>query len=356
MVRVGIVGCGRIADLHVASWLRQPNCIITALCDTDGDTLASKAEQWDLNDAAAFEDHEALCQSGLVDLVEVLLPHHLHCPVALYALSLGLNVSVQKPMATSLQDADAMLEAAERSTGFLKVFENFLHYPPVVQARRIIDAGGIGEPLSIHLKSNPGDPRCGWSVPAAAQAWRQNVALSGGGPLTFDDGHHKLAIAQHLMGPIEWVLARIGATDVGGGVTLDAPAIISMGFGGGRMGVLEVVHSPKLRVKTKHYAQDDRVEVTGSDGLLQIAGGHGRTIDQVPLIHYARDGRDRRYHHLTGVSGEWAASFEGGVKNSLDALADEAEPMLTPEEGRRLLKVGLGIGQSALTGEVVRVA
>ena len=82
-----------------------------------------------------------------VDLVEVLLPHHLHAPATLAALEAGKAVSVQKPMATSLADARKMVAEADRRGRFFKLFENFVFYPPVQKARQLLDAGAIGEPL-----------------------------------------------------------------------------------------------------------------------------------------------------------------------------------------------------------------
>ena len=349
MKRIGIIGCGRISDLHVLGYRNQDDFAITAVCDVDKSLAAFKAQSWGLEEVTLFEDYRELCKSGLVDLVEVIVPHHLHRQVAVYALEQGLNVSVQKPMAINLTEADDMIEAARLSQGFLKVYENFVHYPPIARARQIIDEGGIGEPLSIRIKSNPGDPACGWKVPAAAQAWRLDLSQSGGGPLTFDDGHHKIAVAWYLMGRIEQVYAQIGQTSIGGGKSLDAPAIISFGFSDGRMGILEVVYSPHLQIQTDHYAQDDQVEVTGTKGLLWVTRGHGRTSGRAPLILY-REGVTHEYDDLPGG---WEQSFIASTRNTIEAVRGETALSLTGEEGRHLLEVGLAIQESASSGRSV---
>ena len=84
----------------------------------------------------------------------------------------------------------------------------------------------IGEPLTIRIKSVFGDPRYGWAIPEAARTWRLDPAACGGGPIVFDDGHHKFALAWWLMGMPEEVHAWIGRTEVEGG-TVDGPAMIS---------------------------------------------------------------------------------------------------------------------------------
>ena len=109
---------------------------------------------------------------------------------------------------------------------------------------------------------------------------------SGGGPLVFDDGHHKFALAWHFMGDPEEVHAFIGATDGPDGVRFDAQSIISFRFPGNRIGNLEIVYSPDMELATRHYAQDDRVEITGTAGVLFINGGHGRLGATPPLTLY----------------------------------------------------------------------
>ena len=62
-----------------------------------------------------------------------------------------------------------------------------------MKAKALIDEGAIGEPLSIRIKSNSGKGKTAWEIPSSADAWRQDKE-TGGGPLVFDDGHHKFAL------------------------------------------------------------------------------------------------------------------------------------------------------------------
>lgn len=351
MFRVGIIGCGRISDLHARGYRGCDDFRLAAACDVDREAAAAKARAWGLPPGAVFDDFREMCDSGEVDLAEVLVPHHLHHRVAMYALRAGLAVSLQKPMAVSLAEADEMIAEAGRRGSFFKVYENFVHYPPIARARRVIDRGEIGEPLGIRIKSNPGDPSFGWDVPRTAREWRHDPARGGGGPLTFDDGHHKLAAAWFLMGPIERVHARIGRTELPDGMILDAPAVVTFGFSGGRMGVFDVVYSPGLRIHSDHYAQDDYVEVTGSEGVLWVTRGHGRTVPRAPLIVY-RGGVTYEYDDMP--SG-WEASFTASTRNTMAALRGEEPMSLTGEQGRHLLAAGLALQESAAADRPIAV-
>ena len=351
-VGVGIAGTGRISDLHAIEYLANPAARIVALCDTDTALAARRAAAWGLDDVAIEEDIDGLVGRPEVDLVEILLPHHLHLPAALKAIDAGKIVSLQKPMCISMAEADRLVEAAEDSARPFKVFENFLFYPPVIQAREWIAEGAIGTPLSIRIKSNPGRSATAWEVPESAIAWRRQTEKSGGGPLVFDDGHHKFALAWHFMGEPEEVHAFIGHTETTDRSWIDAPSMVSFRFPGNRIGNLEVVHSPDLEIVTRHYAQDDRVEITGSRGVIWINGGHGRLGDVAPLALY----RDGTLTEFRDVETGWEQSFVLSTRHYLEVLTRGGTPVLTAREARQVLRFALAATESALVGRSVPVA
>ena len=352
-IGVGIVGTGRISDLHAIEYLANPLARIVALCDVDTARAAARAATWGLEGVAICGDIDALFARPDVDLVEILLPHHLHLESALKAVAAGKIVSLQKPMCISLAEADRLVEAADASDRPFKVFENFLFYPPVLRARALIDDGAIGTPLSIRIKSNPGRSATAWDVPASAIAWRQRPEHSGGGPLVFDDGHHKFALAWHFMGEPEEVHAFIGQTETTDHrERLDAPSIVSFRFPGNRIGNLEIVHSPELEIATRHYAQDDRVEITGSKGVIWMNGGHGRLGDAAPLALY----RDGTLTEFRDVETGWEQSFVLSTRHFLEVLTQGGQPVLTAREGRQVLRFALAALESARLGKPVPVA
>ena len=350
MLRVGIIGCGRISDLHVLGYRGRADAEIVALCDVSIPHVAAKAAEWGLGAVDRFDDYRELCTSGRVDLVEILVPHHLHNEMATFAIGCDLHVSLQKPLALNLDDADRLVELADRSDRTARLYENFLFYPPVLKAVELIESGVIGEPLSVRLKSNFGYSPDAWEIPWPALLWRLDPTTCGGGPLTFDDGHHKFALAWLMLGQPAEVHAWIGATDILG-ATIDSPSIISLRYGGGAVGSLEVVHSPELLISaTSHYAQDDRLEVTGTRGVIWVNRGHGQIGDPPPVVSYA-DGVTRTYDCERG----WEHSFIGATRHLLDTLADGGPPAMTFAEGRDVLAVALAAKRSAEAGAAVAV-
>ena len=347
-IRVGFIGTGRISDLHALEYLRNPHTEIVALCDSDPALAERRAAAWKLDRPVICSDYRELLALESVDLVEILLPHHLHAEAALAAFAAGKAVFLQKPIALTLADADRVIDAAEQAGVPFRVYENFIFYPPVAAAKELVDRGAIGEPLSIRLKSHVGRAGSGWAVPEAALAWRLDPARNGGGPLVFDDGHHKFALAWHFMGQAEEVHAWIGSTAVRG-YALDAPALVSFRFPGQRVGNLEVVFSPEMAVDTDHYAQDDRIEITGAKGVIWVNRGHGQLGRVVP-VQLHRDGVTTDYRALeTG----WETSFLHATRHGIEALRRGEQPRLSGRDAREVLRFALAAQEAARSGAAV---
>ena len=353
-IGVGIVGTGRISDLHALGYRQSQKARIVALCDQDAELAKRRARQWGCEGAAILDSYSHMLARRDVDLVEILLPHHLHYWAAMKAIEAGKIVSLQKPICLSLAEADSLVEAAEASGRPFKVFENFVFFPPVAKARDLIDNGAIGTPLFIRIKSNPGKSKSAWNVPDSALAWRLNREKSGGGPLVFDDGHHKFALAWHFMGIPEEVHAFIGSTAVPQlpGTAIDAASVISFRFPDNRAGSFEVVYSPELEIETRTYAQDDRVEITGTQGIIWINCGHGFLRGTPPLAMH-RDGVLTEFHD---IETDWRQSFVLSTRHFLDAIESGGNPVLTARQGREILHIALAAEESARTGKTMAVS
>ena len=119
-VRMGIVGCGRIADLQVLGYLAHPRCRIVAVCDVDGERASARAREWGAE--RVYTELDRLLADPEVDAVDGLTPHHLHAEQAVAALLAGKHVSLQKPPTRTMAELDRVLAAAARSGRVLRVF------------------------------------------------------------------------------------------------------------------------------------------------------------------------------------------------------------------------------------------
>src|SRR5262245_49459283 len=225
-VHVGLIGCGRIASLQVLGYLDHPRAELTAVCDTDGDLVHQRQQEWKAK--KAYRDYRQLLADPDVNAVEILLPHHLHREVAIAALQAGKHVSLQKPPTLTLRELEDVRAAATAAGRCLRIFENFMHYPPHVKARELILDGAIGEPISVRIKTAAGRFDDGWQVPVASQAWRMNPETCGGGPTCFDHGYHAYNMGRFFIAePVERVHAWIHVNHFGADAVYDGPALIS---------------------------------------------------------------------------------------------------------------------------------
>ena len=181
-------------------------------------------EKWNLPRARIYKNYEDMLEKEELDLVEILTPHHLHCPQAVKCAEAKVKgISLQKPMARNLRECDQIIEACKKNHVKLKLYENFVFYPVYLKAKELIDQDLIGELMSISINTMAGT-RDGavWSSFSAQESWRLDLKKSGVGPLVGDDGYHKFSLARWFMGrDLEKVGAWIDST-----TPLDAPAFI----------------------------------------------------------------------------------------------------------------------------------
>ena len=351
-IRVAIVGCGRISDLHQLGYQGREDAQIVAVCDTKRARARQKAQAWGVE--KIYTQYHQVLEDPAIDLVELLTPHHLHCSMTVDACAAGKHVSVQKPMALSAAEADQMIAAANQAGVMLRVYENFVYYAPALRAREMIEAGEIGDIRAVRMHVSTGTSDTAWRVPLSAWLWRFNQKQCGGGPLVFDHGYHLFSIAMYLGGPVERVYAWIDQTPVkeaAGIVKIDAPAMIMFQYQSPRRyGVLDIEHTPEMRIHSKYYADDDRIEIIGEKGILFINRYTAKTVD-LPALMLFKDGVTTPIS-VEGV--EWHNSFIAATQDGIEQLKLGEQPRLDGQTGKEVLQFTLAALQSAETGTEVR--
>jgi predicted dehydrogenase len=342
-LRVGFIGVGQIAALHALAYVDNPNATLHAIADQDADTRAARAAEWGVG--KAYADYRELLADPNIDTVKIILPHHLHLPVTREALAAGKHVSLQKPICLSLDEADQIIAASEasRASGRLfRVFENFRSYEPFRLARKLIDEGEIGDPLSLRMKNISGRGVGGWTNTSIARAWRSDTAQSGGHLSILDHGYHMASIAMCLMGHVESVHTLSARNSAGwnsagrngADANSSAPAMITFRFADGdRLGSWEIVRAPDLLVRTEYYSGDEWMEMTGTRGVAWVNRCSGDLLGVPPVTLY-RDGVTRQF---SDVDTDWDASFRDGGRDFTRAIMDGTQPDLDAVEAKAVL-------------------
>lgn len=336
-INVGIIGCGRIADLHALGYRDNPEARIYAVCDTEEAAAARGREQWQAE--KAYTHHLDLLEDPRVDAVEILVPHLLHESITVDAAKAGKHIALQKPMTVDLASADRVVTAARDAGVVLRVTDNYLFYPPLVSAKRMIENGEIGTPTNLRIKFLSGGSG-GWEVPDAAWEWRLHEAIQGRGFQTFDHGHHLWATAWFLLGEVERVVSWIDSAD---GI-LDCPSVMMWKYKEGtRYGMCEYGHAQNVEIPSKYYANDEWIEITGSGGLIIVHRCTGHLVEGPALSLFNAKG----WRHESDIDSDWAAGFKGATRNFVDTIKGKAAPLLSGPEGREILRFSLAIQKSS---------
>jgi myo-inositol 2-dehydrogenase/D-chiro-inositol 1-dehydrogenase len=141
-MRIGLIGYGAWGRMHAGAIARIPELSLAAvMCGSDASARAAAAE---LPGVAVYRDLDALLRDRTVDLVDIVVPNHLHAGMALAALDAGKHVLLEKPMATTLADAERVVAAAERSGNYLGVGLELHVSKQWEKVRSLIAEGAIG--------------------------------------------------------------------------------------------------------------------------------------------------------------------------------------------------------------------
>ena len=177
-IRVGLLAYGAIGDEHNQAVLATPGMVLTAVCDTNPARL--EAALAIAPAAKTFVDATLMLDAGEIDLVVISTPPNSHYFWAKQALSRGINVVLEKPMALTTEECDELMALAASSGLLLVVYQNRRYDADFVTIKSLIDAGEIGE--VFHYESFVG----GYAKPCSM--WHSDIAVSGGA--IFDWGSH----------------------------------------------------------------------------------------------------------------------------------------------------------------------
>ncbi|GAA5123720.1 Gfo/Idh/MocA family oxidoreductase [Alloalcanivorax gelatiniphagus] len=293
---VGMVGYAFMGAAHSQAWRNAPRFFdlplrprMAALAGRDADRVASAADRlgWDSTETS----WQALVARDDVDLVDICTPGDTHAEIAIAALQAGKHVLCEKPLANTVEEAEAMVQAAEEAAAHgvrSMVGFTYRRVPAISLARRLVADGRLG--TLHHVRAQYLQD---WIVdPQAPLSWRLDKSKAGSGALG-DIGAHIIDLAQFITGDsIRRVTGRLhtfveerplpsehaglsGTAGAGTGpVTVDDAATFLAEFGGGAMGVFEATRFANGRKNAI------RIEVNGSAGSLAF------DFEDMNLLHF----------------------------------------------------------------------
>jgi predicted dehydrogenase len=195
-LRIGIIGLGIISDAHIAGCAAMHEIAdVAAVCDLDEPKARRVAERFG---AQVFTDYRRLLDEADVDLLDIILPHNLHYPVAQAALERGKHVLLEKPLTTDPAEGLALIHTAQARGAKFSVAENTRFVTAYVEAERLLRAGTLGE--IYHVRTLIAGSEIDRLI--RPHPWKASRTGSGGGVI-MDASPHTFYLLKWLFGEIE---------------------------------------------------------------------------------------------------------------------------------------------------------
>lgn len=346
---IGVIGAGNIAEFHLLAYAANPDVEIVAIADIVVDRATARAEQFGA--AAAYGSVEELLADPAVQAVSICTRNDSHVPLAIAALRAGKSVLLEKPMAKTVADAEALVAAEAASDGILQVGYVRRWSTNAKVLKTFVDAGDLGEiyhakATCLRRAGNPG-------------GWFADKTVSGGGPL-IDVGVHFIDLAWWLMG-----MPKVSTVT---GFTFD------------RLGNRGNIESLSRWKSTDYDASKNSVEDLAG-ALVRFENGAVLTVD----VSYSLHGRDEIGLQIHGDKGgaelepelqvfmeqhdtivnvspqidsttfEMEAGFQNEIDGFVDAVLGGGESAVPASHGLEMTRILAAIYESAESGREVVV-
>lgn len=359
-LNTAIVGIGKVTGLHARALVNLPGSRFTAVCSSD----RKKAEDFASGYGASgygirgYTDVAEMVQREKTDVVIICTPHPVHRAPAVAAMEAGAHVLVEKPFASSLEDCDAMLSAAEKYRKQIGVISQRRWYRPVQRLKEAIDSGKIGKPVLGTVNM------LGWRDENyyRSDPWRGSWKGEGGGVLV-NQAPHQLDLLQWFMGGID-ELYGIRSNLNHPYIEVEDTALAIIRFRNGAIGNIIVSNSMKPGIYGKvhvHGKNGASVGVQTDGGAMFIAGMSDileapvNDIWTVPgeekmLEGYIREDSD----FFLSLKNPMEYFHERQIEDFLTAIKEGREPLVTGREGRVTVEIFTAIYRSSRDGRPVK--
>jgi predicted dehydrogenase len=351
---IAILGCGKVAHLHAKAVQNLKNARLAGVWSRTPKTAIMFAAQYGTKFYTEITD---LVKREKIDLVIVCTPHPFHLQPVLEAAKAGANILVEKPLASTLEDSDKMIEACKNAGVKLGVISQRRWYAPVKRVKDAIEAGKIGNPVFGTINM------LGWRDKKYydADEWRGNWKMEGGGVLV-NQAPHQLDILLWFMGEIDEVFGLWKNLNHPY-IEVEDTAIAIVKFKNGAIGNIIVSNSQKPGIFGKVHVHGENgasIGVQTDGGAMFIAGVPGYieppindiwTIEgEEKLLEKWKDADSAHFNSIDPM----VFYMERQIEDFLEALENNREPLVTGADGRRTVELFTAIYRSTRDNQPVK--
>lgn len=343
-LRIGLVGTGAISTQHLEAIEALPSTRLTAVASASSERARATGEAhgvpWttDLGELLARDD---------VDAVAICSPSGLHPAQALAALRAGKHVLIEKPIALTVADADAVIAEA-RARGLVAAMVSQRRFEPAVRAlKSAVDAGALGRVALVIGEGLYFRPQSYYD----SAAWRGTTGLDGG--VLMNQAIHTVDLMRWVGGPAVAVTGQVAT--LGHAMEAEDTAVMSVRFASGALGSMSATTcaSPEQPVELRVYGDRGHVRLTGAS----VAEWDVPGVEAPPERDDAAD--DPRHEDAASpVTRTWGTSAAGYLRqyaDLVDAVRTGRPPTVTAQDGRDAVELIAATYESSRTGREVRV-
>lgn len=347
MVRVGIIGCGKIAQVrHIPEYEANPNAQVVALYDVDHDRACELAEH---HGATAYNSLDDLLDDPDIDAVSVCTSNATHAEATIRALRAGKHVLCEKPMAVTLEECEQMVAAAEVaakvSGAKLMIDQNQRFAKAHIRAKELLDAGRIGRVLTFRTTFGHGGPET-WSVDPGTGSWFFDPNRASMGAMA-DLGVHKTDLVQWLLGQtVVATTAMVSTLDKrdpeGNLVGVDDNASCIYQMNGGVVGTMTASW-------TYYGPEDNSTVLYGTEGIMRIYDdpAHSIVID--------RKNGERELYDVEAIQTNDNQTASGIIDAFVSCIEQGTEPAITGASVLPAMRAVFASIESSKTGARVSI-
>ena len=306
MIKVGLIGCGKISVGQIAAFDATGDAKIVAACDLSEENLKVVCDK---TGAVGYKDYKELMTKEELDLVVISLPHFLHGEATCFAARLGINVFLEKPMGISVADCENMIKVCKENDVMLWVGHAHCYHPAYMRAKELIDSGELGELVSFAETRNMNyfaDSRPRWFL---------KKELSGGG-IMINLGAHCLDKMKYFSGSeIDEIHGQVHIRE---GFDCEDSAQCFVKMKNGVTGVINLIgHTAASMNPTTLYLTrgeiriGGKLEYCGADGVFKTEeiGGSGMPLQIKAVVETLKKGEKTPF-----IGGDYGLDIVRAIK------------------------------------------
>ena len=343
MFGIGIIGCGKIAQVrHIPEYAANKDAKLLGFYDINLERAKELAAQYG---GTAYETVEELLANEEIQAVSVCAANFAHAELTIKALEAGKHVLCEKPMAITLEECEAMVEAAKKSGKYLMIGHNQRLAKAHSTAKKLIDDGLIGDIVTFRTTFGHGGPET-WSVDPGLNTWFFDKKRAAMGAMA-DLGIHKTDLIHFLTSQkVVRTTARVTTLDkrdaTGNLISVDDNAVCIYEMSGGAFGTMTASW-------TYYGAEDNSTVLYGTKGIMRIYDDPAISIKVI-----LADGSKISYD-VEAIQTNDNQTKSGVIDLWMESLVNDKAPEISGESALAAMRAVFASIESSETGKAVDI-